>query len=321
MGNIVGEGFNKKITEQVIQRQKIYGSINRDNEQLSYLNARTGWCSLASGVSIDPQNIDNTATLRNLDLPAGITLARQYLLWSGTTVSNTGAKISFDYTYRSGIANDNSTFNTSAYGLGGTEYGIRPMPGIISAQIQTETRGSIKRATVKIQANNRQQFDIVDLLYMRLGYSVLLEWGNSSYYDNDGKYIEDNPYVLYNDFLSDNPSFTFKYSDGTEETQPLTYNTMLPAIQQLRIQSCGNYDAIFAKVVNFSWTFTKNGTYDITINLISLGDVIESLKTNTLLGGLQSQLTPSQVEEQENAQAGEALQEKVNSNIAFEPKY
>ena len=36
----------------------------------------------------------------------------------------------------------------------------------------------------------------------------------------------------------------------------------------------------------------------ITINLISLGDVIESLKTNTLLGSLQTQLTPSQVEEQ-----------------------
>jgi len=35
MGNIVGEGFNKKIIEQIKQRQKIYGSINRDNEQLN----------------------------------------------------------------------------------------------------------------------------------------------------------------------------------------------------------------------------------------------------------------------------------------------
>ena len=311
MGNIVGEGFNKKITEQVIQRQKIYGSINRDNEQLSYLNSRTGWCRLVSGVSIDPQNFDNSAILRNLNLPAGTALAKQYMLWSGmSSYDNTDNTFS----QRSGIANDNSTFNTSAYGLGGTEYGIRPMPGIISAQIQTETRGSIKRATVKIQANNRQQFDIIDLLYMRLGYSVLLEWGNSSYYDNDGKYIEDNPYDLYNNFLSDTPLFTFEYSDGTKETKPLTYNTMLPAIQQLRIQSCGNYDAIFAKVVNFSWTFTKNGTYDITINLISLGDVIESLKTNTLLGSLQTQLTPSQVEEQ--VEENKSILQKIGDVIS-----
>ena len=311
MGNIVGEGFNKKITKQVQQRQKIYGSINRDNEQLSYLNSRTGWCRLVSGVSIDPQNFNNSAILRNLNLPAGTALAKQYMLWSGmSSYDNTDNTFS----QRSGIANDNSTFNTSAYGLGGTEYGIRPMPGIISAQIQTETRGSIKRATIKIQANNRQQFDIIDLLYMRLGYSVLLEWGNSSYYDNDGKYIEDNPYDLYNNFLSDTPLFEFSYSDGTKETKPLTYNTMLPAIQQLRIQSCGNYDAIFAKVVNFSWTFTKNGTYDITINLISLGDVIESLKTNTLLGSLQTQLTPSQVEEQ--VEENKSILQKIGDVIS-----
>jgi hypothetical protein len=289
--SITGEGFNKTITKQVQQRQKTYGSINRSNEQLSFLNARTGFCRLVSSVSIDPQNFGNSAILRNLNLPAGTALAKQYMLWSGMSSYN---NTNNTFSYRAGIADDNSIFNTSAYGLGGTEYGLRPMPGIISAEIKTETRGSIKRATVRVQANNRVQFDIIDLLYMRLGYSVLLEWGNSSYFDNDGKFVKDNPYDLYNNFLSDKPLFEFSYSDGTKETKPLTYETMLPAIQQLRIQSCGNYDAIFAKVVNFSWSFTKDGKYDITINLISLGDVIESLKANTLLGDLQTQTLPSQ---------------------------
>jgi hypothetical protein len=58
------------------------------------------------------------------------------------------------------------------------------MPGIISADIKTLTRGSLKKATVKLTANNKQQFDIIDLLYMRLGYTVLLEWGNSIYTKN-----------------------------------------------------------------------------------------------------------------------------------------
>jgi hypothetical protein len=314
--SLTGEGFNKIITKQVQQRQKIYGSINRSNEQLSYLNARTGWCKLVSGVSIDPQNISDSATLRNLTLPAGTALAKQYILFNGVTDETRG--------YRYGIATDGSTFNMGAYGIGGTEYGIRPMPGIISADIQTETRGSIKRASVRIQANNRQQFDIIDLLYMRLGYSVLLEWGHSSYFDNDGKPVRDNPYSLSTEFLADNPQYTYTDTDGKKVTEKLTYATMLPAIQSRRLESCGNYDAIFAKVVNFSWTFNRNGTYDITINLISLGDVIESLKANTLLGGVQSQLTPSQLEaqakEQESQQKGEEKQKKINESIAFQSK-
>ena len=85
--------------------------------------------------------------------------------------------------------------------------------------------------------------------------------------------------------------------DGKEITEKLTYATMLPAIQSRRLASCGNYDAIFAKVVNFSWSFKDNGTYDITINLISLGDIIESLKANTLLG-LQTLYTPSELQQQ-----------------------
>jgi hypothetical protein len=158
------------------------------------------------------------------------------------------------------------------------------MPGIISAEIQTETRGSIKRATVRIQANNRAQFDVVDLLYMRLGYTVLLEWGNSSFFDNDGGYERDNPYSLEEDFLNG-------YYTSGDETPDLTYSNILSIIEQNRLDSNGNYDALFAKVVNFSWKFTKEGKYDITINLISLGDVIESLKSNVLYGGKNEYVT------------------------------
>ena len=55
------------------------------------------------------------------------------------------------------------------------------MPGIISADIKTLNRGSLKKATVRIKINNKEQFDIIDLLYLRLGFTVLLEWGNSMY--------------------------------------------------------------------------------------------------------------------------------------------
>lgn len=271
--NIVGEGFNKKITEQIKQRQKIYGSINRNNDELNYLNSRTGWCRLVSSVDV---TVDGT-TIRDLGM-SGTSLASQYVLFSGIQAGG--------YT-RAGVAQSNNFHSPYAYGLGGTEFGLKPMPGIKSAKITTETRGSIKKATLQIQANNRFQFDVIDILYMRLGYSVLLEWGNSSYYNNSGTYIKDNTHSLANAFLT-------KKHKGED----VTYETILRMIETERYDSCGNYDALFAKVVNFNWTYTKEGTYDITINLISMGDVIESLKANNLLNGLQTTAFQTQVAEQ-----------------------
>ena len=45
------------------------------------------------------------------------------------------------------------------------------MPGIMSAEVKTLNRGSIKESTVRIKAFNRTQFQIIDVLYLRLGYS------------------------------------------------------------------------------------------------------------------------------------------------------
>ena len=298
--NIVGEGFNSKIVNQIKQRQKIYGSVNRDNDELNYLNSRTGWCRLVSSVDVNAGG----ANIRNLGM-TGPNLASQYILFSGIQAGG--------YT-RAGVAQSNNLHSPYAYGLGGTEFGLKPMPGIKSAVIKTETRGSIKKATLQIQANNRFQFDIIDILYMRLGYSVLLEWGNSSYYNNNGTYIKDNPHSLADIFINKG---TYTYTDelNVEQTVDVNYETILNIIQSKRLVSCGNYDALFAKVVNFNWTYTKEGTYDITINLISLGDVIESLKANNLLNGLQTTAYQTQIVEEAEQEAEQKADEEAQAII------
>ena len=260
MANIVGEGFNPIIIEQIKRRQIIYGSADRDNEQLSFLNARTGWCKLVSSVDVQ---------IQPRGIPYGGTeLASRFILFNGTT--NESPTRGAEETYqRGGIYQGVGDFNNYAYGMGGTSFGLNPMPGIIQASIKTETRGSLKTATINIRANNRNQFDIIDILYLRLGYSMLLEWGNSSYFKNDGTYIEDNPHSLADKFL----------------TGDIKYDNYYIEIANKVKESNGNYDAIVGKVVNFNWTFTKEGAYDITIILRSIGDVIESLKTNILLPG------------------------------------
>ena len=87
---------------------------------------------------------------------------------------------------RSGYAKSNSIWNGNfAYGLGGTEFGIQPMPGITSVEVTHLNRGSIRKATVTLKAYNRFQFSLIEMLYLRLGYTMLLEWGNSHFIEND----------------------------------------------------------------------------------------------------------------------------------------
>ena len=259
MSNIIGEGFNPIIISQINKRQEIYGSINRTPEQLQYLNANAGWVRLASSVDI-AQKVDIRGIPEEL---RSSNLAKKYVLFGGIQ----GAQgTNFNNIHSNAL-------NTEAYGIGGTEFGIKPMPGIKSAQIKTLTRGSLKEATIQIIANNRTQFDIIDILYLRLGFTMLLEWGHASYFDNEGKFVENNPYDLYTEFL------------GGE----LKYNNILDKIQEFRLESEGNYDAIAGKVVNFNWKYNRNGSYTINLILRSLGDVIESLKANILLGSGESE--------------------------------
>jgi hypothetical protein len=101
---------------------------------------------------------------------------------------------------------------------------------------------------------------------MSLGYSMLIEWGNTMYYDNNGKFHEDNQFSLAGEFLEP------KYK----------WTEFLPIIKKYQLESNGNYDAALCKVVNFNWKLNKDMSYDITITLRSVGDVIEALKINTL---------------------------------------
>ena len=55
---------------------------------------------------------------------------------------------------------------------------------------------------------------------------------------------------------------------------------MLKLIEEERKRYSANYDGFFGRVTNFSWKFSPDGTYDITLKLTTLGDIIESLQIN-----------------------------------------
>lgn len=270
--NIVGEGFPEEIIKQIDVRQKKKGlknrNLNGNPQNLVWQNSNTGWVKLISSVDIlqSRYEILKKNLQSNIPLQEQSQLAREFVLMGGVYNQNK--------TQQSGIARDKTTLNNNAYGLGGVEFGLSPMPGITSFSIKTETRGSLKTATIGIKAYNRTQFDIINMLYMSLGYSVLVEWGNTMYYKNDGTFEENNQFSLADDFLN-----------GT-----YTWTDILPKIQEQRLASNGNYDAALCKVVNFTWSIDKDLSYNITVTLRTIGDVIESLKMNTLSGDVEYQV-------------------------------
>ena len=318
MGNVVGEPFEKYVADQINIRQNLHGKINRTGEDLAVLNSKTAWVKLASGVSLG----DEFSQKDLLKIGKGIDLARRYVLFGGVSsllTDNTQTKtlrqrgLEFgDQNQRDNILDPvTGTYNINQKQLKeGQDFGYVPMPGIISVNIQNLNRGSIKKAELKIKAYSRDQFDILDVLYMRLGYTVLLEWGNSLYYENPPE-------------SNSEPKIVRDYYTLTEDPQGIfsvdpkhTHRSMLRKIEGYRESKSGNYDALLAKVSNFSWNFMPDGTYEITLSLISLGDVIESLKINTLPSIPQRELINSYIEKtKEDELEPTSIESGATSNI------
>ena len=269
MANIVGEPFEEWVSKQINDRQKVHGSQNRTLEQISYVNSRTPYLKLTSGVKI----IDNERLTR-VDLgnhPSFINsgtnqgLANFFVLFNGTSDNDNTLFKGIDGLDGTRSDNGQTILNKSAYGSGGSSSGSKPMAGIISAETKFRNRGSIREGNIQIKAWNKIQFEIINLLYLRLGFPMLLEWGHSIIIGADGNIDSNVDFSISKDFLSK------KYK---------TDNDVLKALSDLRKQSAGNYDAMYGKVVNFDWSFNRDGSYDINLKLISIGAVVESLKMN-----------------------------------------
>lgn len=219
----------------------------------------------------------------------GNTLAKYLVLFNGTSYQNTSANLDNGGNVLGGPSpllkegigwGENGIYDNNAYGFMGTEFGFTAMPGLLDATITSRNMGSLREATVNIRANSEEQFKLIDNLYCRIGYSMFLEWGNSVYFNNKGEYTrmgaDDGVVTLIYEFLE--PSLTNVDRCPTD---------FIKKIEEKRRVSNGNYDAIFARVANFSWEFTPEGYYLVTLKLISWGDIIESLGVDASYGDVE----------------------------------
>jgi hypothetical protein len=263
MSNIVGEPFSSIIKDQIETRQKYFGDLSSSGEkirknQIQLLHNSNAFIKLASSVNVSEDALKNIGVSESLSENK---LAEKFVLFNGVSDFSNENPIQ-----KSGLNRDKNIIGTgnNLYGLGGLDFGQVPMPGITNVSIIHKNRGSLREATISLKAHNYKQFNIIDILYLRLGYTVLLEIGHHHYIDNDKK-LKTNDHSLIRKFLKDS------YDN---------YYDLLDDISTKTLETNGNYDAMLGKITNFNWSFSPDGSYDITITLTSIGDVIESLVIN-----------------------------------------
>ena len=295
-GNIIGEPIVKSIDDQINHRQQIHGAgyipgtpkIQRTPEVQNYLNNRNAWIKMASGVSLSGSfAIDKIKAISNdegsyitdpeIANTQGQGLAKNLVLFNTIqSINDYDPKKQQPYISRSGVRESNKlagSIDKMYGGLGSNQRGLQPVPGIIDISIDCLNRGSIRKATVNIKAYNKFQFGLIELLYLRLGYMVMLEWGWDKYINNitEGSEAITPPTIDIQNMGS--TIIENQWFDGNTYSQ----SDMLNLVSANEERFKGNYGGFFGKVSNFQWKLNSDNTYDITVNLITLGSVIESL--------------------------------------------
>ena len=294
--SIFKDTLKPEVIAQLRARQEIISQDNRDG----YLNngtfigyqTKNSWVRMTSMVDYDSyENItvdyDNTINIKKDQKYTGNSLAKKYILQGGTLLRK-GNKESLRYninTVGGSYGGDIGYSNSENLGRLQQPYGVRPMPGISSVQVDTKSAyGSLREATVKFYCWDRHQLEELEILFMRPGYSVLLEWGWSKYINyNDQTFntlqnvAKPKTPVNVNNLTINN--FNTPFIDAFDPN--LTIDNVYSLIDNKIKDSKCNYDALLGYVKNFNWTMLDNGGFECTTTLISIGEVISSLKVSS----------------------------------------
>jgi hypothetical protein len=265
----VGLPIDASVSKQINTRQAKLAQTTITDETLAVFNANTPWLRAASSVNLQESYLKEFPEL-NLDSAkyTANALAKQMVLQNSiTNFTDTDNPVQV-----AGVYSEGDRFGNS-YGFAfDSSYGLKPPPGIESFSVTHLNNGTIRQGDLRIKCFTPTQFNLIIALYARIGYSMLIEWGHSIYYDNQGTYQTNIPYTtVLNSFLQGNKSF--------EE--------LLNGITDIRKKSDGNYDGFLGRVVNFNFSNTS-GVYDVNIKLLTQGSIIESLTiSNTTPGKLE----------------------------------
>jgi hypothetical protein len=242
--SIFKDSFKPGVQKQIENRQNSLDNTSRSSDIIQYFNSRNSWIRMSSAV-----NVNKSSTL------------------AANTILQGGALLNFGRLggnqLRSGVGSGNNAYSTKTTGGQTNRLGIRPMPGITSLDVKSKSAyGSLREANVSFQCWDIRQLEELEQLYMRPGYSVLVEWGWAPYLDNG------TPPTLQPNVPLPNYLFTLSKKEDIWKT---IYD---------RSAKDGNYDAVYGFVKNYSWKARSDGGYDCSVSIITMGEILESLKIN-----------------------------------------
>jgi hypothetical protein len=238
--SIFKDSFKPGVQAQLKKRQDVIGSTSRTSDTIQYFNSRNAWIRMSSAVDVNGKS----------------DLASKSILQGGTLLN-----VGLGNALRSGVGSGNEAYSTKTPGGQLNRLGIRLMPGITSLDIKSKSAyGSLREANVSFQCWDIRQLEELEQLYMRPGYSVLVEWGWDPYLDNGGS-LQRNLQL---------PNYLFQGKDK-EKIWSETF---------ARASKDGNYDAVYGFVKNYSWKARGDGGYDCSVSIITMGEILESLKIN-----------------------------------------
>jgi LAS superfamily LD-carboxypeptidase LdcB len=285
-----GEPVSAKVAAQIEARKLIIGKkTGKTNEDLIYANAKTGWIKMSSSVNTltKEQSAQLAQQKGRKEINGSNILAGYNILMGGVLRPDRGLRQGIDYAPTDATT---GAYSNYAYQNRAASTGIRPMPGITSMNVKSKnTYGTLREAEVKFVCWTLEDFEIMEELYLRPGFSILLEWGHSMYVDNDGK--------LYTEIESIGNRF---FRNGIGMTQ------LLEDIKSLREKSSYNYEGMIGYVKNFSWNYNSTGGYECSVSIISQGEILESIKLTfdpqlrLALGDLESSTSEKGIEQRKS---------------------
>jgi len=303
-GKLYGVPLNIGVRTQLAYRAQNLGATDKDVQQLMVDNNRGAWVSLASSAqTLSEETIKYKETLKKhltsgwienqiaaqkylesveaAKSEQGNQLAQGNILSGGVLYPRITDSNKLKLERRTGIdfgKTYNPFGNQSSYEHS-PEFGFQPMMGITDFKIVTQSAfGTLRKATVTIKAFTPDQLSILETLYFRPGFSMLLEWGNSAYIDKNGEISSYNLGIAKTFTLGNLKDKKVENEDGTKEIVTAVQQ-MKEMIKENREFSGYNYDGIIGKVVNFSWRLANDQSYDCTLDILSEGMVVDAIKT------------------------------------------
>lgn len=251
--NIAGYPMYSWAIAQLRKRSEILSKQNRSEDEINYLGNKGAWIRVVSSVNLEEQFLKYFKDQYGIDGNES-TLAKNFILFGGTST--------YESRLRSGI-NPGGSYAL----LGDTEvnaYGYRPMPGITSVTIESTGRmGSVRQATVNFRVSDKMQLDVMDALYFRPGFTLLIEYGHAKYIDNKGN-LQSTETLMIDPFKTINKeNIGIKISRNTQ-------------------QSAGNYGGMLSIITSFNFSITQDGGYDCVLKTIAMGGVMGNYPINNL---------------------------------------